>query len=299
MKLARHKIKDIPFERARWTGGAITPEIVVIHDTASRLDEGSAARYLLDNDAKVSVHFVIERGGIVVQQVPTNRRANHAGKSHYHGRDGVNSFSIGIELVNPGKMRAAGSQAAVAWYGETFVEDEVDDSGCFVHLQDATTPEHGTGVWMDYTQHQIAALIELLQALFSGIDTLTDIRTHWYVSPGRKVDTNPLFPLEHIRSLILGRDDPAEDVARVLSSPPGRDRMVAIETPGDSLNMRRWPSFNPNVITAIPDQAIVPVLRSGIFAGREWHLVFYGGQEGWIVSRYTADIEYAQQGNAA
>ena len=58
------------YDPARWIGGTITPEIVVLHDTASSLEEGNAAEYLRDNEAKVSVHFVIERSGAWVQQVP-------------------------------------------------------------------------------------------------------------------------------------------------------------------------------------------------------------------------------------
>jgi N-acetylmuramoyl-L-alanine amidase len=53
---------------------------------------------------------------------------------------------------------------------------------------------------MPYAQAQMDALISLLETLFRDIKTLTDITTHWYVSPGRKVDTNPLFPLEDVRA---------------------------------------------------------------------------------------------------
>jgi N-acetylmuramoyl-L-alanine amidase len=80
MRLKRHKIEGIPFNAAKWIGATITPELLVIHDTASRLQTGNAARYLRDNPAKVSVQFILERDGSLEQQVPTNRRANHAGR---------------------------------------------------------------------------------------------------------------------------------------------------------------------------------------------------------------------------
>lgn len=52
--------------------------------------------------------------------------------------------------------------------------------------------------------------------------------------------------------------------------------------------MRRWPFFNPNVIRAIPDGTVVPVIRRGDFDGLKWSLVLFDGQEGWIVgSTYT------------
>lgn len=289
MHFKNHTLVGGDFQKARWIGGSITPEIVVLHDTASRLDQGNAARYLRDNDAKVSVHFIIERDGTIQQQVPINRRANHAGKSHYHGRKHCNGFSIGIEIVNPGRMTRVSNTVAMTWYGEQF---DIEEFG----IQDATTPEHGHGLWMPYTGEQVISVVQLLQALFHREDhELTDIRTHWYISPGRKVDTNPLFPLEHIRSRIFGREDPMDKMEDISAHYVGPDEFVEIEAPSDTLNMRQWPSFNPNVIATIPHGAVVPLLKTGKFDGRDWLKVLYGGQEGWIVARYTAAIVYKNQ----
>jgi N-acetyl-anhydromuramoyl-L-alanine amidase len=47
---------------------------------------------------RVSAHLLIERDGRIVQFVPFDRRAWHAGVSSYRGRCGCNDFSIGIEL---------------------------------------------------------------------------------------------------------------------------------------------------------------------------------------------------------
>ncbi len=47
---------------------------------------------------KVSSHFLVRRDGGVVQFVPCNRRAWHAGVSEWQGRTRCNDFSIGIEL---------------------------------------------------------------------------------------------------------------------------------------------------------------------------------------------------------
>jgi N-acetyl-anhydromuramoyl-L-alanine amidase len=46
----------------------------------------------------VSAHLLIKRDGSCVQYVPFNKRAWHAGKSSYEGRECCNDFSIGIEL---------------------------------------------------------------------------------------------------------------------------------------------------------------------------------------------------------
>jgi AmpD protein len=47
---------------------------------------------------RVSSHLLIRRDGELVQYVPFNKRAWHAGQSCYCGRAACNDFSIGIEL---------------------------------------------------------------------------------------------------------------------------------------------------------------------------------------------------------
>jgi AmpD protein len=49
-------------------------------------------------DLRVSTHFLIRRDGSLVQYVPVNRRAWHAGESCFESRECCNDFSIGIEL---------------------------------------------------------------------------------------------------------------------------------------------------------------------------------------------------------
>ena len=46
----------------------------------------------------VSAHLFIQRDGQLVQFVPFDQRAWHAGVSSFEGREGCNDFSIGIEL---------------------------------------------------------------------------------------------------------------------------------------------------------------------------------------------------------
>lgn len=47
---------------------------------------------------RVSAHFLVRRDGSVVQFVPCEQRAWHAGASRWRGREHCNDFSIGIEL---------------------------------------------------------------------------------------------------------------------------------------------------------------------------------------------------------
>ena len=47
---------------------------------------------------EVSAHVLVRRDGEIVQYVPFHRRAWHAGRSVFAGRERCNDFSIGIEL---------------------------------------------------------------------------------------------------------------------------------------------------------------------------------------------------------
>ena len=49
-------------------------------------------------DLKVSSHLYIKRDGEIIQFVPFDKRAWHAGESSFNGEYDCNDFSIGIEL---------------------------------------------------------------------------------------------------------------------------------------------------------------------------------------------------------
>ncbi len=78
------------------------PGFVIIHHTSSDT-AARAIRILSDPGSKVSAHYVIDRDGRLVQLVDERARAWHAGDSRWGGIADLNSFSIGIELVNTGE----------------------------------------------------------------------------------------------------------------------------------------------------------------------------------------------------
>jgi len=61
---------------------------------------------------RVSSHFLIRRDGEVVQFVPPQKRAWHAGASSWRGRSRCNDFSIGIELEGAEEDRFTAAQYA-------------------------------------------------------------------------------------------------------------------------------------------------------------------------------------------
>ncbi len=90
------------------------PELIVIHGISlppgqfggpwidglftNTLDPAAHPYFTEIYQLQVSAHLLIRRDGEIVQYVPFSKRAWHAGKSHYAGRERCNDFSIGIEL---------------------------------------------------------------------------------------------------------------------------------------------------------------------------------------------------------
>ncbi|MBI4366161.1 MAG: N-acetylmuramoyl-L-alanine amidase [Deltaproteobacteria bacterium] len=77
------------------------PDMIVLHYTGMPTGEAALARLTMAV-SKVSSHYVVFEDGRIVQCVPEERRAWHAGASSWAGETDINSCSIGIEIVNPG-----------------------------------------------------------------------------------------------------------------------------------------------------------------------------------------------------
>ncbi len=72
---------------------------IVLHSTVEPTTEGTMK--IFETPARrVSAHFVVGRDGRVVQMVPVEKRAWHAGASVLDGVPKVNDYSVGIEMVN-------------------------------------------------------------------------------------------------------------------------------------------------------------------------------------------------------
>ncbi|MBI3156802.1 MAG: 1,6-anhydro-N-acetylmuramyl-L-alanine amidase AmpD [Burkholderiales bacterium] len=65
---------------------------------AGRLDCDAHPYYARLRGLRVSAHFLVRRGGAVLQFVSVRRRAWHAGASSWRGRTDCNDYSVGIEL---------------------------------------------------------------------------------------------------------------------------------------------------------------------------------------------------------
>ncbi len=90
----------------------LTPSLIVLHYTAMDSAQSALDR-LCDPAAEVSAHYLIGCDGHLWQMVDEADRAWHAGAGSWHGRNDINSRSIGIELDNRGTHPFAEPQVAV------------------------------------------------------------------------------------------------------------------------------------------------------------------------------------------
>ncbi len=177
--------------------GTVNPLYLIIHYTAGTSFDG-AINWFSNPRAKASANIVIGRDGRVVQMVPLNRKAWHAGRSSWGQLSSMNKYSIGIELVNAGKLQQRTDGAWINWSNAVIPDEEVV---ILTHKNESR--EAG---WQIYAEQQISTAIEVAVALHDKYE-FTDILGHDDVAPNRKVDPGPAFPLISFASNVLGRNE--------------------------------------------------------------------------------------------
>ena len=121
-----HQVES-PNRDARPPG--VVPELIVIHGISlppgeyggpwidllftNALPRDAHAYFATIADLRVSSHLLIRRDGELVQYVPFELRAWHAGTSSWQGRDRCNDYSIGIELEGTDDQPYESAQYAV------------------------------------------------------------------------------------------------------------------------------------------------------------------------------------------
>ncbi len=151
---------------------ALPITMIVLHYTGMQ-DAASAIARLTDPAAKVSSHYLVAEDGTVLRLVAEDKRAWHAGKSHWREIDDVNSASVGIEIVNPG---------------------------------------HEFG-YRPFPDEQIASVIQLVSEIKDryGI-TRGNVVGHSDIAPARKRDPGELFPWHSLARLRLALPRPTRNL---------------------------------------------------------------------------------------
>src|SRR3712207_8430727 len=78
-------------------------DILLLHYTGMPGTADAALDWLCDPRSQVSSHYFVFEDGRILQLVPEERRAWHAGASMWAGETDINSRSIGIEIANQGR----------------------------------------------------------------------------------------------------------------------------------------------------------------------------------------------------
>ena len=204
---------------------ALPISMVVLHYTEMKPVKTALDR-LTDPEAGVSAHYCITEEGRVIELVPEEKRAWHAGKSYWRGIKDVNSASIGIELDHPG--HAGGNPP--------------------------------------FDKRQIDALIPLLGSIIKEYDIArANVVGHSDVAPLRKTDPGEAFPWEHLAGYKLCLPVPkATALGDPFDNPGafylGLERFGYDITEGRKATEafeRRW---RPHRITGLPDGELGAIL---------------------------------------
>ena len=285
MKIINHRLHrddgtPYAFRASPHTGPVIKPRWLVMHYTASANASGAIA-WFADPESKVSAHIVIAKDGTITQCVPFNRRANHAGKSEWKGVVGLNSHTIGIELDGYGFLGNAGPGK---W---KFSGKSIADADVMVATHKFGSPSGG---WPKYPQAQMDAARELARLLVSEYK-LEDVIGHDDISPGRKQDPGPSFPMADFRAFCKGA--PAAGTGTV--TPPAQPAKSGLKPLArfrvkTTLNVRSGPGGTNPTVAGSPLQPGTVVRATEDQDG--WKRVTAEGSSvaGWVSAQFLEAI---------
>ncbi|MBF0445130.1 MAG: N-acetylmuramoyl-L-alanine amidase [Magnetococcales bacterium] len=260
------------------------PDTIIMHYTAGSSINGAVNHWRETNSA--SAHLVIGRDGDIVQVVPFDTIAWHAGTSQWKDRKGLNNYSIGIEMVNVGYLTLEDGRFK-DWTGRTIADDQVFDT--------AKVGSHQ--YWQEYTKPQIQNAIDVCAVLKSALGC-REILCHSEISPGRKEDPGPAFPIDLLRSTVFGfakdstedNDNKAPEKVSVpiplpnLEKQDGGKKIKQVEA--SKLNIRTGPSSSD------------PIAGEPLVKGQKVQVLETMGSwskvsiqvEAWVSNKYLKDV---------
>jgi len=137
---------------------------ILFHYTGMK-SENSAINRLTKIQSEVSSHYLIKNNGKIISLVPDSYTAWHAGVSSWKKIKGLNKYSIGIEISNPGH-------------------------------------KHG---YKNFSKKQINSLVKLSHFLIKKYKIKkNNILGHSDVSPERKMDPGEKFPWKKLSKKNIG-----------------------------------------------------------------------------------------------
>jgi N-acetylmuramoyl-L-alanine amidase len=245
-----HRLENVPFDKSPHTGGKLDPRFIVMHYTAGGSALGSVQAI---KSRGLSAHLFVDRDGSVIQTVPFNAVAFHAGPSAWRGFDGLNKFAIGIEIANLGffDQRVAGGWTR-SGLGRVFADHEV--------IVAAHRNGGPTIAWEPYPDAQLRAVADITLALREAYPDIQEVVGHDDIAPRRKLDPGPAFPIGRFQAL-----GGAAGSGTLADNDLGEFE-VAVR---DELNLRGGPGTGFAIIAKLKPGRKLRVLRED----GEWRLV--------------------------
>ena len=262
----------VDFIQSCYVGGSFKakPRIAVIHFTYGGIARSSAEWFRSPDNPGSSAHVVIERDGSVIQCVPWDKVAWHAGRSRWRNLSGLNAHSFGIELANWGYLKRAGDGWS-CWTGA-----RVHDPVVAVHRNGNPDRLRNPIGWESYPEAQFAAAVQVVRSLVKsyGVD---EVVGHDDIAPTRKWDPGPAFDLARFRSCVFGgRADEGDLRLRVIAA--------------NGLNLRTCPGTHfPAIETLACNQLLEPIATEGSWT--EVSVLDGAGEPratGWVHRRYVS-----------
>jgi N-acetylmuramoyl-L-alanine amidase len=234
------EVRPSPNHGERKAGAKI--DMVVLHYTGMADTEAALTR-LCTAGTDVSAHYVVMEDGRIIQLVPEDRRAWHAGIASWAGESDVNSCSIGIEIANPGHS-------------------------------------HG---YPDFPKRQIAATIMLCRSIFTRFQIPAwRVLAHSDVAPTRKQDPGEKFPWNVLHGagigmwvkpapivqggpiFVLGENDPAITEIQSRLAKFGYDVQVtgSYDGPTRDVIAAFQRHFRPAKVDGVADTSTIATIRS-------------------------------------
>ena len=249
-------------------GGVFVPSYLIMHYTGATT-AASAINWFLNRAAAASAHLVIDRNGNITQMAGFKTITWHAGKSQWAGIQGLNSHSIGIELVNAGRLKKVDNE----WF--TLLENKKIPANEVLVARHKN--EHTEQGWQIYPEAQIAAALEVATLLVQKYG-LKDVLGHEDIAPIRKSDPGPAFPMNSFKARAMGRADDTLDDFRTSTE----------------LNIRSGPGsqFEP-ISKPLPVNTLVSLLKTeGNWAFVQVNERVHGlaDLEGWVATRFLVKV---------
>ena len=177
-------LADIPFSPALYASSREDAPIdmLVLHFTDGPSLEDCVAIFR-DPVRRVSCHYIVGLDGAVLQMVRDEDCAWHCGVSAWRGREGCNRRSLGIEIVNWGRLKK-------------------ENGSYFCWPEDFSTPYDGPSPvpaegawWAPYPSEQVEQVVLLSRLLVERYRIpLDNIVRHSDIAPDRKIDPGPAYP---------------------------------------------------------------------------------------------------------